>query len=185
MVLPKRLTKTLCNLLKKVVAKSKRDWHERIREAVWAYRTTVRTPTQATPYALVYGVKAILPLEQQIPSLRIAIQEVLTEEENAQIRLEELEALDEKRLEAQQRLECYQTRLSRAFNKKVRPCSFQVGDLVLSVRRPIITTQRTGNKFLPKWDGPYVVKEAYINGAYKLIAEDGLRIGPINEKFLK
>ncbi|KAK4389549.1 hypothetical protein Sango_2291900 [Sesamum angolense] len=183
--LAEAFNKTLCNLLKKVVAKSKRDWHERIGEALWAYRTTVRTPTQATPYALVYGVEAVLPLEQQIPSLRIAIQEGLTEEENAQIRLEELEALDEKRLEAQQRLECYQARLSRAFNKKVRLRSFQVGDLVLAVRRPIITMHRTGNKFLPKWDGPYVVKEAYTNGAYKLVAEDGLRIGPINGKFLK
>ncbi|KAK4384600.1 hypothetical protein Sango_3044200 [Sesamum angolense] len=37
--------KTLCKLLKKVVAKSKHDWHERIGEALWAYRTTVRTPT--------------------------------------------------------------------------------------------------------------------------------------------
>ncbi|KAL0396596.1 UNVERIFIED_CONTAM: hypothetical protein Scaly_0108000 [Sesamum calycinum] len=183
--LAEAFNKTLCNLLKKVVAKSKRDWHERIGEALWAYRTTVRTPTQATPYALVYGVEAVLPLEQQIPSLRIAIQEGLTEEENARIRLEELEALDEKRLEAQQRLECYQARLSRAFNKKVRLRSFQVGDLVLAVRRPIITTHRTGNKFLPKWDGPYVVKEAYTNGAYKLVAEDGLRVGPINGKFLK
>ncbi|KAL0298854.1 UNVERIFIED_CONTAM: hypothetical protein Sradi_6545200 [Sesamum radiatum] len=168
-----------------VVAKSKRDWHERIGEALWAYRTTVRTPTQATPYALVYGVEAVLPLEQQIPSLRIAIQKGLTEEENARIRLEELEALDEKRLEAQQRLECYQARLSRAFNKKVRLRSFQVGNLVLAARRPIITTHRTGNKFLPKWDGPYVVKEAYTNGAYKLVDENSLRIGPINGKFLK
>ncbi|KAL0349639.1 UNVERIFIED_CONTAM: Transposon Tf2-12 polyprotein [Sesamum radiatum] len=183
--LAEAFNKTLCNLLKKVVAKSKRDWHERIGEALWAYRTTVRTPTQATPYALVYGVEAVIPLEQQIPSLRIAIQEGLTEEENAQIRLEELEALDEKRLEEQQRLECYQARLFRAFNKKVRLSSFKVGDLVLAVRRPIITTHRTGNKFLPKWDGPYVVKEAYTNGAYKLVAEDGLRIDPINGKFLK
>ncbi|KAL0328114.1 UNVERIFIED_CONTAM: hypothetical protein Scaly_2244000 [Sesamum calycinum] len=45
----------LCNLLKKVVAKLKRDWHERIGEALSAYKTTVRTPTQTTPYALVYG----------------------------------------------------------------------------------------------------------------------------------
>ncbi|KAL0449507.1 UNVERIFIED_CONTAM: hypothetical protein Slati_1507100 [Sesamum latifolium] len=171
--------------LKEVVAKSKKDWHERIEEALWAYRTTYRTPTQATPYALVYGVEAVVPLEQQIPSLRIAIQEGLTQEENARLRLEELEALDEKKLKAQQRLECYQARLSRAFNKKVRSRSFQVGDLVLAVRRPIITTHRTGNKFTSKWDGPYVVKEVCTNGAYKLIAEDGLRIGPINGKFLK
>ncbi|KAL0455600.1 UNVERIFIED_CONTAM: hypothetical protein Slati_0899200 [Sesamum latifolium] len=118
--LAEAFNKTLCSLLKKVVAKSKRDWHERIGEALWAYRTTVRMPTQSTPYTLVYGVEAVLPLEQQIPSLRITKQEGLIEEENTRKRLEELEALDEKRLEAQQRLECYQARLSKAFNKKVR-----------------------------------------------------------------
>ncbi|PIN05616.1 hypothetical protein CDL12_21843 [Handroanthus impetiginosus] len=134
---------------------------------------------------LVYGVEAIVTLGQQIPSLRIAIQEGLTEEENARLRLEELEALDRKRLEAQQRLECYQARLFRAFNKKVRSRSFQVGDLVLIVRRPIIITHRIGNKFTSKWDGPYVIKEIYTNGSYKLITEDGLRIGPISGKFLK
>ncbi|KAB2604851.1 hypothetical protein D8674_037138 [Pyrus ussuriensis x Pyrus communis] len=82
-----------------------------------------QTPTRATPYSLVYGVEAVLPLESQIPSLRMAIQEGLTDEENAKLRLQELEALDERRLEAQQHLECYQARLSKAFNKKIRPSS--------------------------------------------------------------
>ncbi|XP_074292593.1 uncharacterized protein LOC141619476 [Silene latifolia] len=94
--------KTLCNLLKKVVAKSKRDWHERIGEALWAYRTTYKTHTEVTPYALVYGVETVLPLELQTSSLRIAIQEGLTDEKNHKLRLAELDALDEKRLEAQQ-----------------------------------------------------------------------------------
>ena len=79
----------------------------------------------------------------------------------------------------------YQARLSSAFNKRVKPRSFQVGDLVLVVRRPIITTHRTSNKFTSKWDGLYVVQEVYTNGAYKLIDNDGVRIGPINGKFLK
>ena len=130
-------------------------------------------------------MEAVLPLEREIPSLRIAIQEGLTEEENAKLRLQELEALDEKRLEAQQRPECYRAHLSSAFNKRVKPQSFQVGDLVLVVQRPIITTHRTGNKFTSKWDGHYVVQEVYTNGAYKLIDNDGIRIGPINGKFLK
>ncbi|XP_075660990.1 uncharacterized protein LOC142630820 [Castanea sativa] len=125
------------------------------------------------------------PLERQIPSLRIAIQEGLSNEENVCLRLEELEVLDEKRLEAQQRLECYQACISRTFNKKVRPRSFQVEDLVLVVRRPIIVTHCTKNKFVSKWDGPYVVQDDYTNGAYKLVAKDGLRIGPVNGKFLK
>ena len=183
--LAEAFNKTLCNLLKKVVAKSKRDWHERLGEALWAYRTTYKTPTQSTPFALVYGVEAVLPLELQIPSFRIAMQEGLTEDENHKLRLDELEALDEKRLQAQQRLECYQARLSRAFNKKVRPRSFQVGDQVLAVRRPIVVSHKTGSKFTSKWDGPYVIKEVYTNGAYKIVDADGVHVGPINGKFLK
>ncbi|KAM1935762.1 hypothetical protein ACFX15_019768 [Malus domestica] len=183
--LAEAFNKTLCNLLKKVIGRTKRDWHERISEALWAYRTTHRTLTQATPYSLVYGVEAVLPLESQIPSLRMAIQEGLTDEENAKLRLQELESLDERRLEAQQHLECYQARLSKTFNKKVRPRSFQTGDLVLALRRPIITTHKTKSKFTSKWDGPYVIQEVYISGAYLIMAEDGLKIGPINGRFLK
>ncbi|XP_070049573.1 uncharacterized protein [Nicotiana tomentosiformis] len=183
--LAEAFNKTLCNLLKKVISKSKRYWNDRMEEDVWAYRTTYRTPTQATPYSLVYGVEAVLPLERQIPSLRMAIQKGITDEENARLRLAELEALDEKRLEAQQSLECYQARLSRSFNKRVRSRSFQVGDQVLAVRRPIITSHKPVGKFTSKWDGPYVVQEAYSSGDYKPVDADGMRIGPINGKFLK
>ncbi|XP_071933710.1 uncharacterized protein [Coffea arabica] len=183
--LAKTFNKTLCNLLKKIVDKSKRDWHLRIGEALWAYRTTFRTPMQAIPYALVYGVETVLLLECQIPSLRIAIQEGLSEEDNVRLRLEELEALNEKRLETQQRIECYQARLSKAFNKHVRPRSFQIGELVLTVRRPIILTHGGQRMFTSKWDGPYVVREMYTNGSYKLVADDGLRVDPINDKYLK
>jgi len=40
--------KTLCNLLKKVVMKSKWDWHEWLEE-LRAYQTRYKTPTQSTP----------------------------------------------------------------------------------------------------------------------------------------
>ncbi|KAM2332265.1 hypothetical protein ACFX1X_022845 [Malus domestica] len=183
--LAEAFNKTLCNLLKKVIGQTKRDWHERISEALWAYQTTHRTLTQATPYSLVYGVEALLPLESQIPSLRMAIQEGLTDEENAKLHLQELEALDERRLEAQQHLECYQAWLSKAFNKKVSPRSFQTGDLILALRRPIIITHKTKSKFISKWDGPYVIQEVYTNGTYLIMAEDGLKISPINGRFLK
>ncbi|XP_015073235.1 uncharacterized protein LOC107017578 [Solanum pennellii] len=86
----------------KVVAKNRRDWHERVGEALWEYRTTIRTTTQATLFSLVYGVEAVLPLEKQIPSLRIVFQEELTTESNAPLRQVELEAFDENTLEAQQ-----------------------------------------------------------------------------------
>jgi len=65
-------------------------------------------PTQSTPFALVYGFEVVLPLELQIPSFRIVVREGLIEDENHKLRLDELEALDEKRLQAQQKLECLQ-----------------------------------------------------------------------------
>ncbi|XP_050938633.1 uncharacterized protein LOC127148591 [Cucumis melo] len=94
--LAEAFNKTLCSLLKKIVSKSKRDWQERIGEALWAYRTTHRTPTEVTPYSLIYGVEVVLPLEREIPSLRMAVQEGLTTEDNVKLRLQELETLDEK-----------------------------------------------------------------------------------------
>lgn len=61
--LAEAFNKTLCMILMKVVSKNKRDWHERLPEALWAYGTTHRTATQSTPYSLVFGGEApFLPL---------------------------------------------------------------------------------------------------------------------------
>ena len=71
---------------------------------------------QATPWSIIYDVEVVLPLEHQILLLRIIIHEGLTDEDKIKLCLQELETLDEKLLEAQQYLECYQARLSRTFN---------------------------------------------------------------------
>jgi len=71
--LAKAFNKTLRDLLKKVVSKSKLDLYEKLGEVLWAYRTSYRTPTQSAFYALVYGVEVVFPLEIQITSLHIAM----------------------------------------------------------------------------------------------------------------
>ena len=102
------------------------------------------------------------------------------------MRLQELEALDNKRLQPQQQIELYQARITRAFNKKVKERTFKKGDLILAVRRPMVMTYKTKGKFLPKWEGPFVVESVYSNGAYRLIIPDGdTLMMPINSKFLK
>ena len=55
-----------------------------------------------------------------MPSLRVALATKMTKEDNDRLRLQELEALDEKRLQAQQHIELYQAWISKAFNKKVK-----------------------------------------------------------------
>jgi len=61
--LAEAFNKTIEKLLKKFISKSQRDWDDKLGECLWAYHTTVRTPTKATPLSLVYECEAIIPLE--------------------------------------------------------------------------------------------------------------------------
>ena len=78
-----------------IVNKSRRDWHLQINPALWAYRTSIRTPTGATPFALVYGADAVLPIEVEIPTLRISMKGLITDDDYRISRLQELVLLDE------------------------------------------------------------------------------------------
>lgn len=51
-----------------------RDWPEKFSLALWGYRTSIRTSTGATPYSLVYGMEAVLSVELEVPSLRVALE---------------------------------------------------------------------------------------------------------------
>ena len=67
--------------IKKIIQKmvvTYRDWHEMLPFALHAYRTTVRSST-GTPYSLVYGMEAVMPLEVEIPSLRVLMDSELEE----------------------------------------------------------------------------------------------------------
>ena len=73
-----------------------KDWHEMLPYALHGYRTSVRTSTGATPFSLVYGTEVVLPIEVEIPSLRVLAEAELEEAEWAQQRLDQLNMIDEK-----------------------------------------------------------------------------------------
>ncbi|XP_077251891.1 uncharacterized protein LOC143891137 [Tasmannia lanceolata] len=58
-----------------------KDWSNKLPYALWAYRTSIRASTGATPYSLVYGMEAVLPVELRIPSLRVMMEADLPESE--------------------------------------------------------------------------------------------------------
>ena len=99
--------------------------------ALLGYRTTVRTSTGATPYLLVYGKEAVVPVEVEIPSLRIIQEAELLNAEWVSKRIDQLALIDEKRMVAVCHDQLYRQRMTRAFHKRVRARSFEVGQLVL------------------------------------------------------
>lgn len=38
---------------------------------LWAYRTTPRSPTDETPFSLVYGMEEVIPAEVMFPSSQV------------------------------------------------------------------------------------------------------------------
>ena len=67
------INKVLKTMLQRMVGKAKSNWNLQLLFALWAYRTTVKTSISFTPFQLVYGLEATLPIECEIPSLKLAI----------------------------------------------------------------------------------------------------------------
>ncbi|RVW79561.1 hypothetical protein CK203_051667 [Vitis vinifera] len=149
-----------------------------------AYRTSFRTSTGATPYSLVYGMKVVLLIETEMGSLRVALEQQISETEWAQARFDQLNLLDEKRLRATDHIQAYQRKMTRAFKKQVKPRPLQKGDLVLRILRGLIGDPR-GN-FRPSWSRPYVIRELTPKGAAWLTDLDGNQfLEPTNVDQLK
>ncbi|PHU00121.1 Golgin candidate 5 [Capsicum chinense] len=65
----------------------------------------------------------------------------------------------------------YQKRMARAYNKKVRPRRFEVGQSVL--KRVLPHQVKAKGNFSPNWQGPFIVKRVLPNGALYLTDING------------
>ena len=72
--------KNIKRILRKMIWTSG-DWSEKLPFALWAYRTSVRTSTEVTPYSLVYGMEVVLPVQIEMGSLRVTLKEQISEAE--------------------------------------------------------------------------------------------------------
>ncbi|GKV15219.1 hypothetical protein SLEP1_g26021 [Rubroshorea leprosula] len=88
---------------------------------------------------------------------------------------ENLDLLDEVREEARLRTLVYKQKIANFYNKRVRPRTFKVGDLVL--RKAGLTGFETRfGKLAPNWEGPYTIAEVPHSGAYILRDTEGKRV---------
>ncbi|XP_021822938.1 uncharacterized protein K02A2.6-like [Prunus avium] len=178
--------KVIINIIRKMLEKNPKQWHEKLSETLWAYRTSKREATGMTPYALTYGHDAILPMEIAVQSLRIAHQHELVGEDYNQAMLLELEGLDASRIDTLNKLLAGKQAVSRAYNKRVKNKSFEEGEIVWKAVLPLGTHIAGYGKWSPTWEGPFIINQVLGLGAYRLQDRDGeVHAAPINGKWLK
>ncbi|XP_066162902.1 uncharacterized protein [Oryza sativa Japonica Group] len=111
-----------------VLKKHGDSWLEQLPAVLWANQTTPSHTTGETPFFLVYGAEADLPLELSLGSPRVALYDEANQDD---LRRDDLDYLEERRRRPALRAARYQQRLRRYHQRHVRARSLQVGDLVL------------------------------------------------------
>lgn len=99
---------------------------------LWSLRTTPNAATQETPFFLVHGAEAVLPIEIEHNSPRVVEYD---EEASQKVLEDDVDAIDEARDMVLSRVSAYQQNLKNYHSRRLRPRSFEVGDLVLRLKQ--------------------------------------------------
>ena len=131
---------------------------------LWVIRTTPKEGTGVTPFHLVDGGEAVIPVEVGVEFAQIQNYE----DDNAERRNMELDLVKEERAKASVRLMAYRQQMKQNYNRRVIPRSFQVGDLVWKKVKPVGDV----GKLEAPWVGPFKIIEKLRSGAYYFEDED-------------
>jgi hypothetical protein len=177
------INKVLITMIRRMIGIHKTSWHTMLFLALWAYRTSVKSATGFTPFRLVYGMEAILPIECEIPSLKLDV-ELLPNTYAEEEHLLYLMRLDETRRDATLVIEAQKKCVNAQYDKHVKPRVFSEGDLVLLYEQ--YKDVLGAWKFEPMWRGPYIVSKVLEKGAYELVYYDGVPLSePKNGLYLQ
>ncbi|XP_019265851.1 PREDICTED: uncharacterized protein LOC109243381 [Nicotiana attenuata] len=120
--------KTVIINQKKRLNEAKGKCREILLEVLWAYRTTSKSNTGATPFSLVYGIETLILVEVEEPGFMFWN---ATEESNYEALNISLELLYERWEAALVRMAAPKQRIERYYSRRANLPHFKTGDLLL------------------------------------------------------
>ncbi|MCO5563575.1 hypothetical protein L7F22_017220 [Adiantum nelumboides] len=163
--------KTIKTILTKIVQSEPHNWDEELQTALRSYRNAYKVTTGMTPFRMVYGSEAVVPLEFAVPSLRMAEQYNMDFNEVLKKRLDDLQKLDELRQRALMKQQIVQQRRKYWHDSKIKVREFKQGDLVLLYQSKL-GPKKPNLKIA--WSGPYEIDWVFSNGTVRLKDLSGL-----------
>ncbi|GKB41771.1 reverse transcriptase domain-containing protein [Tanacetum coccineum] len=166
--LVERANRYLMEGIKTRLGRERKGWVDELPNVVWAHGTSLKTSNGETSCSLAFRSEVVIPGEIGMSTHRtMMIKEGKGNKEEMRLNLD---LLQERREATAIRKAGNKMKMKNYYNKKVRPMSFKVGDYVY--RRNETNHVENLGKLDLKWEGPYLVTEAYQNGSYKLQTMD-------------
>nr|GEX91712.1 reverse transcriptase domain-containing protein [Tanacetum cinerariifolium] len=139
-------------------------------DALWAFRTTNKTPIGCTPYKLVYGKAYHLPIELEHKAywaLKQANFDLTIAGDHQKIQLNELNEIHD---HAYENSLIYKEKTKKIHDSKIKNRVFNVGDRVLlfNSRLKIFL-----GKHKTRWSGPFIITKVFPYGTVELSQANG------------
>jgi len=125
--------------------------------------------TGQTPYSLVYGCEAVIPVETSVPTARYNFNTL--DNNNTELAFT-LDTIEELRDTARIRLASYQQGIARSYNK-MSGLEYSKKEILYSGKFFKNTKDLAAGKLAPIWEGPYMIDSITGQGAYRLVTLEG------------
>ncbi|GJX31190.1 reverse transcriptase domain-containing protein, partial [Tanacetum coccineum] len=156
-------------ILKKTIGNNRKDWSYKLDDALWAFRTTFKTPLGTTSFRIIYGKACHLPVELEHKvywAIKNYNMDLMKAGENRFLQINEL---DEMRLDAYESFISYKERTKRWHDKRIKlPINYEKGDKLLLFNSRL---RLFLEKLKSRWYGPFPVSKDMKNGAIELYDE--------------
>ncbi|GJR96830.1 reverse transcriptase domain-containing protein [Tanacetum coccineum] len=87
----RRANKSLGEGIKARLEERSKNWLEEVSHVLWAHRTMIKSSNEETPFSLTYGMKAVIPAEISMPTLRTTEVDMIKNDESLGTNLDLLE----------------------------------------------------------------------------------------------
>ena len=150
---------------------NRKNWAEKLDDALWALRTAYKTPIGTTPFKLVYGKACHIPVELKHKAywaLRAVNFDLISAGRNREDQIHELEEL---RALAYENSWSYKEKTKRLHDAHLKGNKkFQVGDRVLLYNTRL---RLFPGKLKSRWTGPHIVESVFDYGTVEISNSDG------------
>nr|GFB45104.1 reverse transcriptase domain-containing protein [Tanacetum cinerariifolium] len=157
----------LKRILERTVRENHASWSEKLEDALWAFRTSYKTPIGCTPYKLVYGKSCHLLIELEHKAywaLKHVNFDLKTADDHQKLQLNEL------RDQAYENSLIYKEKTKKLHDSKIKNRIFNVGDWVLLFNSRLMIFS---GKLETRWSGPFTITKFFPYGTVELSQPDG------------